>query len=97
MISGRSAIVFDFSVVIKALASRKSIKQKTIRKFHYKNVYENISNQSKGCTRVDIVTDSYPDGINLKGMTQHHRGIEMCMWNGCGIRQQYSIAIQLCQ
>ena len=41
----------------------------------YKNVYEEISNQSKGCARVDFVTDSYPYGINLKEMIQHRRCI----------------------
>ena len=38
---------------------------------------EEISKQSKGCVRVDTMTDSYPDGINLKEMTQHRRGIGM--------------------
>ena len=38
MKSDRSAIVFDLSVVINALANRKSIKPKTIGEFCYKNV-----------------------------------------------------------
>ena len=40
-------------------------------------MYEEISKQSKGCAKVDIVTDSYADGINLKEMTQHRKGIGM--------------------
>ena len=77
MKSDRSAIVFDLSVVINALVNRKSIKPKTIGGFCYKNVCEEISKPSKGCARVDIVTDSYPDGINLKEITQNSRGIGM--------------------
>ena len=77
MKSDRSEIVFDLSVVINTLAKRKSIKPKTISEFCYKNAYEEISKQSKGCTRIVIVTDSNPDGINLKEMTQYRRGIGM--------------------
>ena len=73
MKSDRSAIVLDLSVVTDAIANRKSIKPKTIGGFCYKNVCQEISKQSQGCARVDIVTDSYPDRINLKEMTQHHR------------------------
>ena len=64
-----------------------------ISEFCYENVYEEISNQSRGCARVNIVTDSYPDGINLKEMTQHQKR----HWKACEIRQQYSISNQLCQ
>ena len=63
--------------VINALAIRKLIKPKMIGQFCYKNLYEEISKQSKGCAISDIVTDSYPDGINLKEITQHRRGIGM--------------------
>ena len=68
-------MLFFCSVVINALANRKSIKHETVGEFCYKNVYEEISNQSKGCARVDIVTDWYPDGINLNKMIRHRRGI----------------------
>ena len=37
-------------------------------------VYEEISKQSQEFARVDIVTDTYPNGINLKEMTQNYRG-----------------------
>ena len=74
MKTGRRAIVFDDSVFINALANRKT---KMIVEFCYKNVYEKISRKSKGCARVDIVTDSYSDRINLKEMTQHCAGIGM--------------------
>ena len=77
MKSDRSEIVFDLSVVINTLAKRKLIKPKTISEFCYKNAYEEISKQSKGCTRIVIVTDSNPDGINLKEMTHYRRGIGM--------------------
>ena len=73
----RRETVFDPSVVINALANRKSIKPKAIGEFCYENVYEQISKQSKRCARVDIVADSYHDDINLKEMTQHCRGIGM--------------------
>ena len=39
MISDRSAIVIDLSVVINALGKRKSIKPTAIGVFCYKNVY----------------------------------------------------------
>ena len=77
MKSDRNAIVFDLSVVPDAIANRKSIKPKTIGGFCYKNVCQEISKQSKGCARVDIVTDSYPDRINLKEMTQHRHQYSM--------------------
>ena len=41
--SERSAIVFNLSVVINALANRKSITPKPIGEFCYKNLYEEIS------------------------------------------------------
>ena len=52
----KSAIVFNLSVDINALANRKSIKPKAIGESCYKNVYvyKEISTQSKGCTRADI-------------------------------------------
>ena len=92
MKSNKSEIVFDLSVVINTLAKRKSIKPKTISEFYYKNAYEEISKQSKGCARIDIVTDSNPDGINLKEIS-----ISQGHYNACGIREQYSISNQLCQ
>ena len=77
MKSDRSAIVFDLAVIINALANRKSIKPKAIGEFCWKNIYEEISKQSKRCARVDVVTDWSPNGINLKEMTQYRRGIGM--------------------
>ena len=70
------------SVVIDPLANRKSITRNTIGEFCYKNIYEEIPNQSKVCEKVDIVTGSYPNGNNLKEMTQHRRGMH---WGVCGI------------
>ena len=40
-------------------------------------VYEEISKQTQEFARVDIVTDTYANGINLKEMTQHCSGTGM--------------------
>ena len=71
------AVIFDLSVIINALSNRKSIKPKTIGEFCSKLVFQELDNQSKGSTRIDIVTDLYPDGITLKEMTQTSRGVGM--------------------
>ena len=76
--SGRRAIVYELYcclVVIYAFSNRKSIKKRSVNFVMRMYMKRYQTNPEDVRARVDIVTDSYSDGINLKEMTQHHRSI----------------------
>ena len=56
--------------------NEKGINQNRLVNFVIR-VYEEISKQTQEFARVDIVTDTYANGINLKEMTQHCSGTGM--------------------
>ena len=56
--------------------NEKGINQNRLVNFVIR-VYEEISKQSQEFAWVDILTDTYPNRINLKEMTQHCRGTGM--------------------
>ena len=61
-----NAIVVDLSVIVNALSNRKSIKPKT---------FGELMSLSRESVRLDIVTDTYPEGMNLKEQLQVERGV----------------------
>ena len=69
-----SALVVDLSVIGNALSNRKSIKPRTFEDFCLNYVYPELMKLSRFCLRLDIVTDSCPEGPNLKESLQVERG-----------------------
>ena len=70
-----SAIVVDLSVIVNALSNRKSITPRTFGDFSLNYLHAELMELSRDCPRLDIVTDSYPEGTNLKESLQMERGI----------------------
>ena len=69
-----SALVVDLSVIVNALSNRKSIKPRIFEDFCLNYVYPELMKLSRFCLRLDIVTDSYLEGPNLKESLQVERG-----------------------
>ena len=70
-----SAMVIDLSVVVNVIANRKGIHPKTFSDFCLNYLIPDLMKLSRNCNRLDIVTDSYREGINLKENLQIERGV----------------------
>ena len=70
----KNAMVVDLSVVVNALSNRKSIKPKTFGEFS-EYIFVELNNLSRRSARIDIVSDLYPEGLNLKESIQIERSI----------------------
>ena len=73
-IQDKNAMIVDLSVVVSYLANRKSIKPRTLGEFS-DIVLDELKGISRHSTRMDIVSDLYPDDYNLKDEIQIQRGI----------------------
>ena len=70
-----SAMVIDLSVLVNILANRKGIHPKTFADFCLNYIIPELMKLSRNCNRMDVVTDSYREGINLKESLQIERGV----------------------
>ena len=62
-------MIVDLSVIVNALANRSSIKPKTIGDF-CEHVITELNILSRSSTRIDVICDMYPEGMNLKELIQ---------------------------
>ena len=67
-------MLVDLSVVVNALSNRNSIKPKAFGQFS-EYVFVELNNLPRRSTRIDIVCDLYPEGLNLEESIQTERGI----------------------